>query len=112
MPVTVNSTAAIAPAGHAPEGAEPGCGRLPPIAGDGGPGDPLNDWTYKCRALWKANVTGGVLNQPTRPGSNLRESDGAVITFGGAQITRICARNSDTVIPRSSAERRRLPGML
>src|SRR5271166_4510086 len=31
--------------------AEPQCGRLPPIAGDGGPGDPLDDWTHKCRVL-------------------------------------------------------------
>src|SRR6266567_5620089 len=31
--------------------AEPQCGRLPAAVGDGGPGDPLDDWTHKCRAL-------------------------------------------------------------
>ena len=34
-----------------PKVAEPQCGRLPALPGEGGPGDPLDDWTHKCRAL-------------------------------------------------------------
>ncbi len=41
--------------------AEPQRGRLPPIAGDGGPGDPLNDWTHKYRALGRRPRSSGEL---------------------------------------------------
>jgi len=52
MPVTVNSLAG----GGAGQGldskvAEPQCGRLPALPGQGGPGDPLDDWTHKYRGL-------------------------------------------------------------
>ena len=52
MPVTVNSMAARAPArAWTRRISEPQCGRLPALPGEGGPGDPLDDWTHKCRAL-------------------------------------------------------------
>src|SRR6266567_5597911 len=52
MPVTVNSMAAIrAGQGLHSKVAEPQCGRLPALVSDGGPGDPLDDWTHKCHAL-------------------------------------------------------------
>jgi hypothetical protein len=42
---------ALGPQGLDSKVAEAKCWRLPAILGEGGPGDPVDDWTHECRAL-------------------------------------------------------------